>query len=64
MELSPQLALAALGAGGAISTAIWQAGMHIGRLTVRVERIEQSFTEHDRRISEHDRRLSNVRGQV
>lgn len=58
ITISPQAVLACVVMGVSITTAIWYSAMHIGRLTVRVERVELKVVDHETRMGSYDRRLS------
>jgi len=70
ISISPQVILAAVVMGVTIATAIWHAAMHVGRLTVRMERVEGTVIVHgtrldayDRRVGESDRRNAQTRNR-
>ncbi len=62
MNLDPQLALAVVGGAAAIATAIWHAGVYVGKLTVRVDRHSDKLDEHEQKFRDHDDELRFLKG--
>jgi len=62
MNIDPQLALAVIGGAAAIATAIWHAGIYIGRLTTRIDRHTDRLDEHDQKLTDHDDELRFLKG--
>ena len=50
ITISTEQVLVVIGAASAFTTAIWQAAMYIGRITNRIDRIEDRVDEHDRAL--------------
>ena len=57
ITISSEQLLVVIGAASAFTTAVWQAAMYVGKLTNRIERVEDRVDEHDRflgrRVGDH-----------
>ena len=62
MNIDPQLALAVIGGAAAIATAIWHAGLYIGKLSVRLDGHTAQLKEHDAKLADHDDELRFLKG--
>jgi hypothetical protein len=57
VTVSAEQVLAVVGAAAAIITAVWHAAMYIGKITVRVSRVED-------RLDIHAERLESLSGKL
>ena len=62
MNIDPQIALAVIGGAAALATAIWHAGLYVGKLTNQIGRHSDRLDEHDAKITEHDDELRFLKG--
>ena len=62
MSIDPQLALAVIGGAAAIATAIWHAGLYVGKLSTRIDRHNDRLNEHDGKLDDHDKELRFLKG--
>lgn len=62
MNIDPQVALAVIGGAAALATAIWHAGLYVGRLSVKVDGHADRLDSHDNRLEDHDKELRFLKG--
>jgi hypothetical protein len=59
LNIDPQVAIGVIAGAAAIATAIWHAGLYVGKLTVRVDGHDAELEQHDERIERvENRRIS------
>jgi hypothetical protein len=62
MNIDPQVTLAVIAGAAAIATAIWHAGIYVGKISTRIDRHDDRLNEHDGKLGDHDDELRFLKG--